>query len=333
MFCSFNIGAFNAMSCHKTNFVVTLLESQIYFKQGLQSPWEKTYTVLYSNQLSVYTDEKKTIELFTFYPETSQLTFRANSEKGVFILNNDKSTKFFLFETGSELMLGTWLSTFKVVGWSSTPVQYDFRVKPRDEPSNWTYSSISLSNSLSINRSSDMLLPKLQMTSSMERSFSLPSLLPIEKSLQVHSPQNDLKKHRTDNKRTNEKQYSAKLHTENMTSPFRAGISESGYCSKESLLLADSERHGPLGKQGLVNSQLHHDDLVSCFSLTPYTSVTSFIPVFLLIFQASTVYSFSWWIIKKVLHKDGRFCSFTKTQKHYNTQSRWLWFSLICRHE
>lgn len=234
---------------------VVLLESTISFKQGLKSRWESTFTSIHSNCLIIYTDETKTIELFRFFPKTSWISFSPNSEKGLFVLNEEKCATLFLFETGSELMLRTWLETMKIAGWMSKAVDfhsnYHNNRRPREQ---WFGSSMSLSNSLNC---SDKVKqrPPLMITSLTERSSSLPSIVlhKVHPTLYPNKSSTQTQTFCADDKPNKSYSPLVKLHRNSHVDPpltpsddteYLLGlrVSESGYCSKESLLLTESEK-------------------------------------------------------------------------------------------
>lgn len=247
------------------NFLAILLESQINFKQGSKGRWERTYTVVYSNFLTVFADENKSIELFTFHPDTSTISFTDINENSLFLLKDEASPMLFLFECGSDLMLKTWLKTLKVAGWNSPTInrRYIYPQKLLDKPPSWIDSSASLNSSLNIS-SRKNLAPLHHTTTSMERSSSLPTLSSIENIQPRNTPQNDKTKHRRDKKFKTENRYSKLLNQkENASTAYRGGISESGYCSNESLLIPDNEKYVYKQRQLATNNRNAVDDLVS----------------------------------------------------------------------
>ena len=200
-----------------------LIEGPINFKQGLKSEWEKIYASVYPNLLIIFTDDTKENELFHFDSKNSWISSGAKSQNGLFVLNSEKESVLYLFEVGSDLLLHTWLQVLSSAGWKSAIITSNVCHRSTLQNINTT----SLSNSAnfdSIKYEHDRI----------ERSASLPSLdslLSLDNNIQ-----------NTNNNSTRPR--SNMPLNDDAVIPLRSmrtSISESGYCSKESLT-ADSEK-------------------------------------------------------------------------------------------
>ena len=225
-----------------------LFEAEVCLKEGLQNRWQKTYSSVYTNLLIIYKNQSKEKELFRFSPRDSWISSSIKSENGLFVLNTESHTTFYLFETGSDLVLQTWLRVLHIAGWKSAMINNNllsFRFKPNDTRK-FEYNSVSLNPRPQL---------KEYQVGKLERSLSLPMLMATQYKNSLLADEGVFVKNDPTTKRRSyirlnddpDMVYNRRIYT---------SISESGYCSKESLTL-ESERNALKQRKDQVTDNLH----------------------------------------------------------------------------
>ena len=216
-----------------------VFEASLSYKEGLRdSRFETHFATLKRESLTVYLDSSKEQVIQTFHTSSSWVSASSYSESGLFVLNvsSSSSCKLYMFETGSDLVLRTWLRAFNTAGWKSAIVgnqlNYSYVPPPMspDQRSSGRVRQSGRHEKFTRKKSGKLLK---------QRSKSLPLLIPapadivpfFDEGCDVASVQ-----------ASEEQQH---FHPVSGSSSARQSIAaESGYCSKESLLV-DSDKSGP----------------------------------------------------------------------------------------
>ena len=219
----------------------TFIEGDIKFKQGLRSSWEHKFVSVKKNSISVHSDSSKKETLFTFNSNNSWLSAKSlSSDTGLFFLHVPNETKLYLFESGSDRNLRNWLKAIHTAGWESNiniNSHNDFFAKQQQvDISKYNITPLSDNSNYS-----QFVRSENFDKSSLERSFSMPSLairkskdslLSIDEYLDIQNSEHLQRKNNIQNSNNNS----------NIMRYLKTNVSESGYCSKESLLI-DHQEH------------------------------------------------------------------------------------------
>lgn len=277
-----------------------IISGDLMLKQGLGGNPEKIYGILYeTSDFATFSTPTKELEIFRFKSTVCWVSSTNANDKGLFVINDSHNCCMFYFESGSQSDLNQWLKAFHNTGWKistavhkQTPQQYQdklYQIKSRDQfdPSQLKYASLSLSNSVNFNSIEIMGRSRsINTQNQMERSMSLPSLLQTELEAKNAQTCEDLPHGDEEEVDDEDERNGVKLRQPNgkrdlvrlqpQTSIYRrSNAAESGYCSKESLLISEAEKTLPSpikNKQFIlaVPYNVKDDILVSFSSVKDY---------------------------------------------------------------